>query len=59
MAEKMINLSVDHMDCIRILAGNSVDPQADTNPLERENNQLVHQLYGLTEEEIAIVENKT
>jgi len=30
--------------------------EADTNALEREIDQLVYQLYGLTEEEIAIVE---
>jgi|GEM_PF-1081104 len=33
-------------------------PQADTSQLEREIDQLVYQLYGLTEEEIRIVEGK-
>lgn len=31
---------------------------ADTSSLEREIDQLVYQLYGLTDEEIAIVEGK-
>jgi hypothetical protein len=31
-------------------------PAADTSALEAEIDQLVYQLYGLTEEEIAIVE---
>jgi len=33
--------------------------QAQVFALEREIDQLVYQLYGLTEEEINIVENKT
>jgi hypothetical protein len=32
------------------------DPEADTTPLEREIDLLVYELYGLTEDEIAIVE---
>lgn len=32
-------------------------PPTDTNHLEREIDQLVYQLYELTEEEIGIVEN--
>ncbi|MBI4760040.1 MAG: Eco57I restriction-modification methylase domain-containing protein [Chloroflexi bacterium] len=39
----------------RILAAKRADPQADTSELEREIDRLVYQLYGLTEEEIAIV----
>jgi hypothetical protein len=35
------------------------NPQADTSKLEGEIDQLVYELYGLTEEEIKIVENKT
>jgi len=34
------------------------DPQAEPSPLEREIDALVYQLYGLTEDEIAIVEGK-
>jgi adenine-specific DNA-methyltransferase len=33
------------------------DPAADTSELEKELDQLVYQLYGLTEEEIKIVEH--
>jgi hypothetical protein len=32
------------------------NPNADTSALEKEIDQLVYQLYGLTEEEIRIVE---
>jgi hypothetical protein len=32
------------------------DPKADTTAWEREIDRLVYELYGLTEEEIAIVE---
>ncbi|OIP41717.1 hypothetical protein AUJ95_02885 [Candidatus Desantisbacteria bacterium CG2_30_40_21] len=32
------------------------DPQADTSALEAEIDQMVYELYGLTEEERAIVE---
>jgi adenine-specific DNA-methyltransferase len=41
----------------RILAAKKTDPGADTSDLEAEIDQLVYQLYGLTPEEIAIVEN--
>ena len=43
----------------RILAAKAKNPQADTSPLEREIDELVYQLYGLTQEEIEIVEGKT
>lgn len=33
------------------------DIQADTTDLEAQIDQLVYQLYGLTEDEIAIIEN--
>lgn len=35
------------------------DPSADTMALEREIDQHVHRLYGLTPEEIRIVEDST
>ncbi len=41
-----------------ILAAKQSDPQADTTALEAEIDALVYGLYGLTEEEIAIVEGK-
>ena len=36
-----------------------LDPQADTTALEREIDRLVYDLYGLTEDEIKIVEEST
>ena len=33
-------------------------PNADVSDLEREIDQIVYQLYGLTDEEIAIVEGR-
>ena len=42
----------------RILAAKKKDPNADTSALEAEIDQLVYKLYGLTEEEIAIVEGR-
>ena len=41
----------------KILAQKSKDPKANTTDLEAEIDQLVYRLYGLTEEEILIVEN--
>jgi hypothetical protein len=40
----------------RILAAKQKHPAADTSALERETDQQVHALYGLTPEEIKIVE---
>ena len=40
----------------RILTAKKENPQADTSALEAEIDQLVYQLYGLTDEEIAIIE---
>jgi hypothetical protein len=40
----------------KILAAKQSNPAADTRALEREIDQLVYDLYGLTSEEIAIVE---
>lgn len=42
----------------RILAAKAKNPQADTNKLEEEIDELVYQLYGLTEEEKNIVKGK-
>ena len=41
------------------LADQKANPAADTAALEAETDQLVYQLYGLTAEEIAIVEGAT
>ncbi|MCC5924473.1 MAG: Eco57I restriction-modification methylase domain-containing protein, partial [Crocinitomicaceae bacterium] len=40
-----------------ILKAKQTDPTSDTTALEREIDQLVYALYGLTDEEIKIVEN--
>ena len=40
----------------RILSAKKSNPQADTTALEAEIDSLVYDLYGLTEDEIAIVE---
>ncbi len=42
----------------RILSAKKLDPLADTTAEEREIDRLVYELYGLTEEEIKIVEGK-
>lgn len=42
----------------RILSAKRADPQADTSALEAEVDVLVYGLYGLTEEEIAVVEGR-
>lgn len=43
----------------RILITKKHDPDAVTSALEHEINQLVYKLYGLTEEEIGVVERRT
>jgi len=40
----------------RILAAKQADPQADVTDLEREIDERIYHLYGLTPEEIRIVE---
>jgi len=39
-----------------VLIAKRTNAQADTSAWEREINQMVYELYGLTEEEIKIVE---
>ena len=41
----------------KTLADKKRDPEADTSVLEREIDKIVYKLYGLTEEEIKIVES--
>ena len=53
ISEGVISL-VDH-----ILSLKKENPYADTSALEAKIDQLVYQLYGLTDEEIAIIENST
>ena len=40
----------------RILSAKKLNPQADTSALEAEIDRLIYDLYGLTEDEINIVE---
>ena len=42
----------------QILAAKKKDPNADTSALERQIDEMVYKLYGLTDAEIAIVEGK-
>ena len=42
----------------KIMMAKRTNPFADTSSLESEIDRLVYQLYGLTEEEIAIIEKK-
>jgi hypothetical protein len=42
----------------RVLKTKSGNPTADTKLLESEIDRLVYKLYGLTEEEIALVESQ-
>ena len=39
-----------------ILASKDADPSADTSELEAQIDRLCYTLYGLTDEEIAVVE---
>lgn len=43
----------------QILSAKKTNPAADTSVLEKEIDQLVYQLYGLTAEEIKIVEQNS
>ena len=52
--QRKLSILVDN-----ILAAKGVNPQADTSKLEKEIDELVYQLYGLTDEEKNIIENKT
>lgn len=40
------------------IAAKSADPKADTSAIEEQINALVYKAYGLSEEEIGIVEGK-
>lgn len=42
----------------KILSSKQSDPKADTSSFEREIDQLVYILYGLTDDEIAVVEGR-
>ena len=51
------------LDCIvskvnQILSTKKANPQADTSEWEKEIDRLVYELYGLTEEEVKVVEGR-
>jgi len=57
------NISVDQQLPLitlvnQILSAKKENPAADTSELEREIDKLVYELYGLTEEEIGVIEGK-
>ena len=43
----------------RILSAKQADPSANTGALELRIDRLVYKLYGLTDEEIAVVEGRS
>ena len=43
----------------QILTAKEKDPNADTSTLEKQIDEMVYALYGLTPEEIAIVEGRS
>lgn len=56
-----IKISIEHQQPIitlvnQILEAKHANPQADTSALEAQIDQLVYELYGLTQEEIDIIE---
>ena len=57
----MPDIKRDHFRALvsQILADKQANPAADTSALEAEIDQQVYQLYDLTDEEIAIVEEST
>ena len=51
------NKQVDFKNKInRIMEEKKINPSADTSALEIDIDHLVYQLYGLTEEEVKIIE---
>jgi len=44
------------MQSLQVFALKKADPDADVSSMEAEIDQLVYSLYGLTREEIAIIE---
>ena len=53
---KSDNPSKIHDLVVQILEKKKINPAADTSSLEAEIDKMVYELYGLTEEEIAVVE---
>jgi len=49
-------ITVEPMQSLQVFALKKADPDADVSSMEAEIDQLVYSLYGLTREEIAIIE---
>lgn len=68
LAQNIVNIPIpsatsDQMQSVsslveQVIETKRFDPSADTSTLEYEIDQIVYQLYGLTEEEIKIVEGQ-
>ncbi|MDO9339164.1 MAG: TaqI-like C-terminal specificity domain-containing protein, partial [Bacteroidales bacterium] len=56
ITDEIKTVLIDKVD--KIIAFKKTDPAADTSALESEIDRLVYELYGLTEEEIRIVEER-
>ena len=56
ITDEIKSVLIDKVD--QIIALKKSDPSADTSALEAEIDRLVYELYGLTEEEIQIVEER-
>lgn len=55
LSDKEQKLTIDKVD--KILSIKKENPQADTSLLEQEINAMVYDLYGLSKEDIKVVEN--
>lgn len=49
-------ITVEPTQSLQVIAAKKADPDADVNALEAEIDQLVYSLYGLTREQIAMIE---
>jgi ABC-type phosphate/phosphonate transport system substrate-binding protein len=56
-SKKLESSMIEKID--EILSSKAANPEADTKILESEIDQLVYQLYDLTEEEIKIIKETT
>lgn len=50
--------SIDKLILVKLLTAKRQDKTTNTSHWEKEIDQLVYRLYGLTDEEIRIVESK-
>jgi hypothetical protein len=57
-AKQEVEIAVTKL-VMQIMQAKAISPDADTSSLESEIDQIVYQLYGLTPEEVAIVEGST